>query len=161
MEIVSPVLDKHPNMVYFNLQIIRKFAHEVSVMTKYTTKQRMLLMDFLSEHTDEILSTGQIAKELSGKGISTSAIYRNLAALEEEGRLKRSVKPGSQETYYRYIDGEHCRGHLHLSCLRCGKTVHVEETGTDALAHQLAKSEGFALDRTGTVLYGICADCQE
>ena len=129
-------------------------------MAKYITKQRKLLLNFLSEHTDETLSAGQIAEALSGKEISTSAIYRNLAALEQEGKVKRSVKPGSPEAYYRYADDVHCRGHLHLSCLRCGKTVHVEETETDALAHQLAKNEGFALDREDTVLYGICADCQ-
>ena len=90
-------------------------------MAKYITKQRRLLLDFLAKHTDETLSAGQIAEALSGKEISTSAIYRNLAALEQEGKLKRSVKPGSQEAYYRYTDDEDCRGHLHLSCLRCGK----------------------------------------
>ncbi len=130
-------------------------------MAKYLTKQRKHLLDFLSEHTDETLSTGQIAEALSGKGISTSAIYRNLAALEQEGKLKRSVKPGSQEAFYRYTDDKDCRGHLHLSCLRCGKTVHVEEAETDALAHRLAKNEGFELDRTDTVLYGICAACRK
>ena len=130
-------------------------------MAKYMTKQRKLLLDYLSAHADETLSAGQIAETLAGKGISMSAIYRNLAALEQEGKLKRSAKPGSQEAYYRFADAEECRGHLHLSCLRCGKTVHVEETETDALAHRLAKSEGFALDRTDTVLYGICADCQK
>ena len=130
-------------------------------MAKYMTKQRKLLLDFLSEHTDETLSAGQIAEALSDKGISASAIYRNLAVLEQEGKVKRSVKPGSQEAYYRYADDEHCRGHLHLNCLHCGKTVHLEETETDALAHRLAKNEGFALDRTDTVLYGICADCQK
>lgn len=130
-------------------------------MAKYMTKQRKLLLDYLSEHTDETLSAGQIAEALTGKEISASAIYRNLAVLEQEGKVKRSVKPGSQEAYYRYADDEHCRGHLHLNCLRCGKTVHLEETETDALAQQLAKNEGFALDRTDTVLYGICADCQK
>lgn len=143
------------------MRTIRKLVFGVSELAKYMTKQRKLLLDFLSEHTDEALSAGQVAKALSGKGISASAIYRNLAALEQEGKLKRSIKPGSQETYYRYADDEHCRGHLHLSCLRCGKTVHVEETETDALAYQLAKNEGFALDRTDTVLYGICAECQK
>lgn len=130
-------------------------------MAKYMTKQRKLLLDYLSEHTDETLSAGQIAEALTGKEISASAIYRNLAVLEQEGKVKRSVKPGSQEAYYRYADDEHCRGHLHLNCLRCGKTVHLEETETESLAHQLAKNEGFVLDRTDTVLYGICADCQK
>ncbi len=130
-------------------------------MAKYMTKQRRLLLDFLSAHTDETLSARQIAEALTDKGISTSAIYRNLVTLEQDGGLIRSVKPGSQEAYYRYTDDEHCRGHLHLSCLRCGKTVHLEETETDTLAHRLAKNEGFALDRSDTVLYGICAECQK
>jgi len=133
----------------------------VSAMAKYATKQRKLLLGFLSEHMDEMLSAGQIAEALSDKGISTSAIYRNLSVLEQEGKLKRSVKPGNQETYYRYTDDEQCRGHLHLSCLHCGKTVHVDETETDVLAYRLAKSEGFALDRADTIIYGICADCQK
>ncbi len=130
-------------------------------MAKYLTRQRKLLLDYLAAHTDETLSAGQIAGALSDKGISTSAIYRNLAALEEEGRIRRSAKPGSQEAYYRYADAERCRGHLHLSCLRCGKTVHLEEAETAVLAECLAKNEGFSLDRNDTVLYGLCADCQK
>ena len=130
-------------------------------MAKYMTKQRKLLLNYLSEHTDETLSAGQIAEALTDQRISASAIYRNLATLEQEGCLKRSAKPGSQEIYYRYADDERCRGHLHLSCLRCGKTMHLEEAETDTLAHHLAENEGFTLDRTDTVLYGICADCQK
>ncbi len=147
--------------MYFNLRTLRISAYGVSKLAKYMTKQRKLLMDYLSEHTDETLSAGQIAEALSKKGISTSAIYRNLTVLEQEGKVRRSVKPGSQEAFYRYADDEHCQGHMHLSCLRCGRTVHVEEKETDALANRLAKNEGFALDRTDTVLYGICADCQK
>ena len=147
--------------MYFNLRTIRKSVYGVSKLAKYMTKQRKLLMDYLSEHTDEKLSAGQIAEALSKKEISTSAIYRNLTVLEQEGKVRRSVKPGSQEAFYRYADDEHCQGHMHLSCLRCGRTVHVEEKETDALANRLAKNEGFALDRTDTVLYGICADCQK
>jgi len=130
-------------------------------LAKYMTKQRKLLLAFLSEHADETLPTSQIVEALAGKEISASAIYRNLAALEQEGKLKRSAKPCSQELSYRYTGAEDCQGHLHLSCLRCGKTVHMEETESDALAQRLAQSEGFRLDRTDTVLYGICSDCQK
>ena len=125
------------------------------------TKQRKLLLDYLSAHADETLPTGRIVEALAGEEISASAIYRNLAALERDGKLKRSAKPGSQELHYRYAGAESCQGHLHLSCLRCGKTVHLEEAESDVLAQRLAKSEGFALDRADTVLYGICADCQK
>ena len=130
-------------------------------MAKYMTKQRKLLLAFLSAHADETLPTGRIVEDLAGEEISVSAIYRNLADLEQEGKVKRSTKPGSQELCYRYTGAECCQRHLHLSCLRCGKTVHMEEAETDALAKQLANSEGFVLNRADTVLYGICADCQK
>ncbi len=130
-------------------------------MAKYMTKQRKLLLDYLSEHADETLPTSHLVTGLSEKGISASAIYRNLADLEQDGKVKRSTKPGSQELYYRYVGAESCRDHLHLSCLRCGKTVHMEESETEDLARRLAANRGFALDRGDTVLYGICADCQK
>ncbi len=130
-------------------------------MAKYMTKQRKLLLDYLSEHADETLPTSRLVTDLSEKGISASAIYRNLADLEQDGKVKRSTKPGSQELYYRYVGAESCRDHLHLSCLRCGRTVHMDQTETDALAQHLAANRGFALDRGDTVLYGICADCQK
>ena len=130
-------------------------------MAKYMTRQRRLLLSFLSEHADETLPTGRIVEALAGEEISASAIYRNLADLEREGTVRRSAKPGSQELCYRYTGAENCERHLHLSCLRCGKTVHMEETETDVLAQQLADSEGFVLNRADTVLYGICADCQK
>lgn len=130
-------------------------------MATYMTKQRKLMLAYLSAHADETLPTSRIVEALAGAGISASAIYRNLAALEQEGKLKRSAKPGSQELYYRYSGAESCQGHLHLSCLCCGKTVHMEESETDALAQRLAANRGFTLDRGDTVLYGICADCQK
>ncbi len=130
-------------------------------MAKYMTKQRKLLLDYLAAHTDENLSAGEIAGSLADKGISTSAVYRNLAGLEQEGRIKRSAKAGSQEIFYRYADVEGCRGHLHLSCLRCGRTVHMEESETSALAQALEKNEGFTLDPADTVLYGICSKCRK
>ncbi len=155
------LLDKSAGRVYFNLRIIRKLWFEVAGLAKYMTKQHKLLLAYLSAHADETLPTGRIVEALAGEEISASAIYRNLAALEQEGKVKRSAKPGSQELSYRYTGTESCQRHLHLSCLRCGKTVHMEESESDALAQRLAQSEGFRLDRTDTVLYGICADCQK
>lgn len=63
-------------------------------MPKYMTKQRKALLSFLSAHADEELSARQIAQTLSGEGISISAVYRNLSALEQEGKIRRVSKNG-------------------------------------------------------------------
>ena len=38
-------------------------------MSKYTTRQRRALLDYLTEHADESLSAAQIAEALSGCSI--------------------------------------------------------------------------------------------
>ena len=62
-------------------------------MPKYSTQQRKALLHYLSEHPDEHLSTRQIAQALAAKKISLSAVYRNLAALEAEGKVRRCARP--------------------------------------------------------------------
>lgn len=83
-------------------------------MPKYMTKQRKALLSFLSAHADEELSARQIAQTLSGEGISISAVYRNLSALEQEGKIRRVSKNGSREVFYQYTDCTACKNCLHL-----------------------------------------------
>ena len=129
-------------------------------MSKYVTKQRRVLLDYLTEHADETLSAGQIAQALSDREISVSAVYRNLAELEREGRLHRAAGAGKEQSY-RYSGAESCRGCLHLSCTRCGRTFHMGRADANRLVNAVAEAEGFALDRAETVLYGVCENCRE
>lgn len=128
-------------------------------MPKYMTKQRKLLTDYLSQHTDESLSAGQIAQALSDQ-ISKSAVYRNLSDMEAEGKLHRVGGGGGREVIYRYSDEHRCSGCLHLSCKKCGKTVHMEKRIADELVSSVAASDHFSIDKSETVIYGICADCK-
>ncbi len=130
-------------------------------MSKYMTRQRRALLDYLEAHADESLSAAQIAQALSAQEISVSAVYRNLSALEEEGRLHRSASGAGKELRYRYSGAELCRGCLHLSCTRCGRTFHLRRTDANRLVNAVAEEAGgFALDRAETVLYGVCGDCR-
>jgi len=129
-------------------------------MPKYKTRQRTILLDYLEHHADELLSAQRIADDLRGEDVSLSSVYRNLAELEAEGKLRRSSKGPAREVYYQYIDSAPCKGALHLSCRRCGKTFHMEPDGAERLVSAVAREEGFAIDRGETVLYGVCGDCQ-
>ena len=53
-------------------------------MHSYSTRQRKVLLSYLSQHPDELLSARQIEDALADKKISLSAVYRNLAQLETE-----------------------------------------------------------------------------
>ena len=130
-------------------------------MRKYATRQRAALVDYLRSHADESLTAGQIAQALSSEGISKSAVYRNLSALEAEGQIKRNTKSGSKAVFYRYLGAEACRNHLHLSCSKCGRTYHMDVSDTNRLLDSVEKGSDFAIDRASTVLYGVCSHCRE
>lgn len=128
-------------------------------MPKYMTKQRKNLLSFLSAHADEEFSAKQIAEMIDDSTISISAVYRNLAELEKDGKIRRISKNGSREVFYRYIDEKLCKNCLHLSCEKCGKTFHMNMSGADELIKSVALGEEFAIDRANTVLYGVCKEC--
>ena len=128
-------------------------------MQAYMTQPRKRLLTYLHEHADETLSAGQIAGDLPE--ISVSAVYRNLSALERDGAVRKLAKAGSREVFYQYMKAEACRDHLHLSCKKCGKTFHMDEAETEALVEAVAKLDGFEIDRSETVLYGLCEDCKK
>lgn len=127
-------------------------------MQAYKTQTRKLLIDYLQSHADETLTAGRIVKDLPE--ISVSAIYRNLSALEQDGTVRRVAKAGSREVSFQYRQAEACRDHLHLSCRKCGKTFHMDEAETETVLDSIARLDGFAVDRSETVLYGTCEDCQ-
>lgn len=130
-------------------------------MAKYVTRQRKTLLSYLSRHADELLSVQKIADALASEDVSRSAVYRNVAELEAEGALRRDLGGDAREVYYRYVGAEKCRGSLHLSCKQCGRTFHMDSGGAEALAKMVERSEGFALDKSDTVLYGVCAACKK
>ena len=87
-------------------------------------------------------------------------MYRNLAQLEAEEKVRRSAKSGSHEAFYQYLDAKGCKGALHMSCVKCGKTVHMADSNAALFAKHLAQNEQFTLDAADTILYGICSDCK-
>ena len=94
-------------------------------------------MLFLEEHPDELLTARQMADALAEKQISLSAVYRNLAQLEAEEKVRRSAKSGSHEAFYQYLDANGCKGALHMSCVKCGKTFHMADSNAALFAKAL------------------------
>lgn len=130
-------------------------------MAVYNTRQRKLLLDYLHAHADEQLTVKQIGEALSERNVSASAVYRNLADLEQAGQVRRLSKSGARETFYQYAAAAHCRDCLHLSCKKCGKTYHMDNSEAERIIQSVAALDDFAIDRTDTVLYGVCGDCRQ
>ncbi len=139
--------------------ICELFANWSEVM-EYKTKQREILLEFFCDNEDKAFSAEQIFENLENTGISQSAVYRNLRALEDSGKVRKIAKTGSREAFYQYVDLDDCKGHLHMSCKKCGKTTHLEEKEAELLSKVL-KNANFEIDNDSTVIYGTCKDCEK
>ena len=128
-------------------------------MTKYNTEQRKMLTELFRSSPHEMFSVKEIAEKLENEPISMSAIYRNVSELEASGVIRRCSKSGSRESYYQYTAMDDCREHIHLTCRKCGKTIHMAHEETDALIECASKYNHFTVDRTEMVLFGVCSGC--
>lgn len=129
-------------------------------MPKYETRQRRALLCYLSNHMDTFLCAQEIADALREESVSLSSVYRNLAELETEGRVRRGYRGSGREVYYQFVDSAFCKGAIHLSCKRCGRTFHMDREDAQRLVDAVAKAENFSVDKSETVLYGVCETCQ-
>jgi Fe2+ or Zn2+ uptake regulation protein len=93
-----------------------------------------------------------------------SSAYRNLAALEQAGIVRRVI---SDEVFGRYeLAEELTEHHHHLICERCGRVEDVEippglERSIDRALDGLARDAGFATVSHRLDLIGRCRDCAQ
>ena len=130
-------------------------------MSKYDTRQRRLLLDYLNAHHDEYVTASEIAASLAPEGMSKSAVYRNLAELEGAGSVERVTRKGVRGSLYRFAGASECQSHIHLSCSGCGRTFHLDEPSTKVLINNVKDQADFTVDKSTTVLYGLCKECKE
>ena len=123
------------------------------------TAQRRDLVHLLEESG----SPRSIPEILADAGeLKQSSVYRNLAALEHAGVVRRVP---TEEEYGRYELAEELIGHHHhLVCVNCGAMRDVEvpsalEDTLDAALDRIASRAGFAQVQHRLDLVGLCADC--
>ena len=86
--------------------------------------------------------------------ISLGTVYRNLAALKENGDiLGISVGDG-----YEHFDGD-AAPHIHLHCRKCGGIQDLEMQGDPAA--EWAKQMGFVPETSVYIVYGACGSCNQ
>ena len=132
-------------------------------MAEYATEQKKMLLDFLTKNAHQAFSVDELLegmKEMYTDGVpGTSTIYRLMTKLLQEGTVKRFVKGHSRRFVYQIVDGKHCRSHLHLKCMECGKLLHLDERVSHALLNQIRANNDFSVNEEETVLFGECSAC--
>lgn len=130
----------------------------------YKTRQKQLILSFLSENIDQQFACEDIAEILKTNGtpVGKSTVYRYLLKLEEEGKVRRFTENSSKSAFFRYIgNNDSCNEHLHLKCLSCGDFIHLDCELMDDISVHLVKDHHFKIDNSKTVLYGLCENCNQ
>lgn len=130
----------------------------------YHTKQRHLITQCLSAHTDHHLTAAQIASFIraSGNRIGAATVYRNLELLTDEGVVRKFETGTGGAACYQMSDtaGADCAHHYHLKCTTCGRLIHLDCEALDTIRSHVMAHHHFNIDTTRLVLYGECMDCR-
>ena len=94
--------------------------------------------------------------QLNGTRVGLATVYRNLAALAEDGILD-TVKSTDGTTLYRECESsEH---HHHLVCRSCGKTEEFHLKGLEETLNEMGREMGFSALSHTVELTGLCSKC--
>ena len=133
-------------------------------MSSYNTEQKKMLLDFLERNSDSSYTIDEIVLNLrQSEGENApgkSTVYRLMTRLVDQKRVSRFAGEGSRRFLYRIIADDHCRNHLHLKCLGCGKILHLDRETSDALLKSVKEIKNFSVSEEDTLLFGNCAECK-
>lgn len=95
----------------------------------YNTRTRQLILDYLINNRQHAVSASNILEHLEEQGASPNptTVYRYLDKLAGEQRIMKYVADKGERAVFQYVDeGRHCREHLHLKCVQCGRIYHLD-----------------------------------
>ena len=136
----------------------------MTIKPKYKTKQREMLVSYLSSVTGQHITAGDVLEYFKEQGVSIgqATIYRQLESLVDEGVINKYSIDANSPACFEYV-GEETHGGaavcFHCKCSNCGKLLHLHCEELMEIQNHLSKEHGFVLDPKRTVFYGICEDC--
>jgi Fur family ferric uptake transcriptional regulator len=116
-----------------------------------TTRQRTLLSKLVAERQHAFTAEELWSAARSERSpVSLATVYRTLALLETEERVRRLDRG-------RFIACEPGHHH-HLVCVSCGAVQETELCAAPPVT-EVRKRHGFVVQRHEADLYGVCVNC--
>jgi Fur family ferric uptake transcriptional regulator len=103
------------------------------------------------------ISAQDLYVELRSRNYSTglATVYRALDALKLEGAVQMRTLPTGESVYSLTQEDRH-----HLTCLRCDRTVLIDECPVHDLENQLHQTHQFQIFYHTLEFFGLCPECQ-
>jgi len=124
-------------------------------MQRRETKQRETVLNAVCARCDHPTAEQiyQDVRALNAR-ISRGTVYRNLACLSQDGKIRHVKVPGADR--YDFRTDPHC----HAVCTRCGAVLDVPAAYDAELDRETAEATGFEILLHRTVFEGICPACR-
>lgn len=136
----------------------------MSTRLKYKTRQKEMLIDYLSSVEGEHITANDVCEFFKSQGetIGQSTIYRHLESLVDEGIINKYVIDANSPACFEYMGREsHLAGEVcfHCKCEKCGCLIHLHCDELSEIGKHLYNEHHFKLDPKRTVFYGLCENC--
>ena len=105
-------------------------------------------------------SADDVYREISSryKSISKATVYRNLAALYEDGKIGRVISTDGREAHFDHRTDKH----PHAVCISCGNVFDVDVSYDMSSARDAhAMEDGFTILSHELIFEGICRNCRD
>ena len=130
---------------------------------KYNTKQREKILKYLKDNQNRNTTAEEIIEYFnkSNEKIGKATVYRYLNNLVEENIIKKYMLNDRNCSCFQFVENQHCEEHYHLKCEKCEKIIHLECEEFSNIQNHILKEHKFELDKSKTILYGLCRECQK
>lgn len=122
-----------------------------------TTRQReIILRHFLRSKRHMSLEELYQESRREDPRIAFTTVYRTLKALTDKGMVAERHFEYRQTVFEPWI---HRVRHDHFICRHCGLVVELHGEKVDVVQEEIAKEQGFVVERRRLEMYGRCAQC--
>ncbi len=146
------------------MRIIINFRERMEKRTKYKTRQREMLLDYLRSSKGGHVTAADVYFHLKAHGasIGQATVYRHLETLVRDGVVNKYSFDASSPACFEYVHlAEHAENEIcfHCKCEQCGALIHLNCEELKGIKEHLYAKHQFTLNPLRTVFYGICSAC--
>ena len=120
------------------------------------TVQRRVIYEAVLDHADHPTADDvyeRVRRRLPG--VSRTTVYRVLETLVRLGVIGKPSSPGSVARYDKSVDRHH-----HLVCVRCERTMDLEDPSLNRLKFPDTRLLGFTIADYSVHFMGVCQSCR-
>ena len=119
------------------------------------TRSQEQILQVLKQMAGASAQDLHMALRQRGHSMGLATVYRGLEALKLAGALKVRTLPGGEALYSLAQEDRH-----HLTCLRCGDSLPIDECPVHDLEERLHADHRFKVYYHTLEFFGLCAGCQ-